>query len=147
MESQLSYFDYAEADFQVLEEACQSDIRGNLWAGVSQNICERYFKHLIDQYVGADDEAGLHRKIDILHTHSLTRLLNYLVTELPGFSIGMEDNYLFRSIDGFYFSTRYPGEDHFLASSQDIDLGIKAAKAARRVTIDYMKLREQENMI
>ena len=39
-------------------------------------------------------------------------------------------------IDGFYFTTRYPGSESFIPSERDIDKANMAVEEARKFTLD-----------
>lgn len=41
-------------------------------------------------------------------------------------------------IDGFYFSTRYPGEDSVMLDSEDIEECKEAVEACRRETLEWI---------
>ena len=41
-------------------------------------------------------------------------------------------------IDGFYFSTRYPGEDSVMPDSEDIEECKEAVVACRRETLEWI---------
>ncbi len=41
-------------------------------------------------------------------------------------------------IDGFYFSTRYPGEDSVMPDSEDIEECKEAVAACRRETLEWI---------
>ena len=41
-------------------------------------------------------------------------------------------------IDGFYFSTRYPGEDSVMLDSEDIEECKEAVVACRRETLEWI---------
>lgn len=139
MEDRLTYFNYAEADRDALQKIYQAGMKENFMAGLAQNICERYMKHLIEKYVGPENREDLLEKQDIMHTHSLNRLMRYLITQLPEFQLAGNEKMLIRSVDGFYFSTRYPGNDSFLAREEEIDLCMQAVELVRLRTISCMQ--------
>ena len=47
-------------------------------------------------------------------------------------------------IDGFYFTTRYPGDDSFVASEKDIDDAWEAVQSARTFTTDMIRKMESD---
>ena len=48
-------------------------------------------------------------------------------------------------IDGFYFTTRNPGDDSFIPTEKDIDLSKNAVELTRKFTLE--KIQKLENII
>ena len=48
-----------------------------------------------------------------------------------------------RSVDGFYFSTRYTGEDCFVPTEDDIDIAYEATKTVRSYTLEKIQELDQ----
>ena len=46
----MTYYDFAENDYNFLIHASESGMRDNALAAISQSVCERFMKHLIDKY-------------------------------------------------------------------------------------------------
>lgn len=76
----------------------------------------------------AESEAA--SKESVLRTHSLRRLMRYVSGDM-GIDIPDETESALDRIDGFYFSTRYPGDDSFIPTERDIDKADKAVRLCR----------------
>lgn len=125
-----TYFDFAENDYNFFKSAYNSGLKGGMLAAAGQSICERYLKHLISEYAIPETERDMFLKDNILKTHSLRKLMNYCESEM-GLSVGEEMRNVLERIDGFYFSTRYPGDESFLPTERDIDSAAAAIDYAR----------------
>ena len=128
--SMLTYFDFAENDRLFFRQAYDNGIRGGYLAALGQNICERYLKYIVDEYVTPETEDERYAKASILRTHSLRRLAGYLRDDI-GIQLQEDTESALYKIDGFYFSTRYPGEDSFIPSERDVDMANYAVEQTR----------------
>lgn len=57
------------------------------------------------------------------------------IQEIMGLEIPEKAEISMDRIDGFYFTTRYPGSESFLPSERDIDKANTAVEEARKFTI------------
>lgn len=73
----------------------------------------------------------------ILRSHNLARLMKYLKENLK-MEYSKETSKKVKLIDGFYFSTRYPGEDSVMLDSEDIEECKEAVVACRRETLEWI---------
>ena len=129
----LSYFDLAENDYQFLRHDRDAGRVGNIMCSAAQNICERYLKHIIDVYVQDTDTTK------VLQTHSLRVLRRFIREVLPDFQIRW--NTVLQA-DGYYFSTRYPGNEAFIVDKEDVDECWEAVEETRSAVIRYKEERE-----
>ena len=130
-----SYLRFAENDYSFFREAYDNGNKGGPLAALGQNICERYLKHIVSEYAYPENRNDEHEKESILRTHSLHRLIAYIQNEMKIDVPEEMEDYLER-IDGFYFTTRYPGDDSFLPTERDIDKTNRAVEAARKFTYE-----------
>ena len=135
MEKKLTYFDLAEEDYRFLQYDREAGRVGNLMCSAAQNICERYLKYVIDTYVTDTDTTR------VLQTHSLKMLRRFLKNELPDFECDWKK---VLQADGYYFSSRYPGEDAFLVEKEDVDECWEAVEETRTAVLEYLKTRDKE---
>lgn len=133
MEKGLSYFDLAENDYQFLQFDRNAGRIGNIMCSAAQNICERYLKHLIDTYVLDIDTTT------ILQTHSLKALRRFMRDNVPDFRGNWR---IILQADGYYFSTRYPGDNAFLVEKEDVDECWEAVEEVRSAVLQYIKEKE-----
>lgn len=130
-----SYLDFAENDYLFFRSAYDSDIKGSALAAIGQSICERYLKHLISEYAQPETDLEQRDKERALRTHNLLLLMKYIRNEM-NLAIPDEMEEKLERINGFYFTTRYPGADSFLASERDVDKAEAAVESARRFTLE-----------
>lgn len=110
MDTLKTYYDFAEDDYQYLREDYERGRIANYMAGMAQNICERYLKHIIDKYVLSKTTNEEYEKKEYLRKHSLNALLRYINANTD-FQISKELCKTIKEADGYYFSTRYPREE------------------------------------
>lgn len=115
-----TYLDFAENDFQFFKQSLQAGIVANMMGAMAQGICEKYMKHLISEYDIPENEKEEIQHTKILSTHSLDRLIKYLDKNMD-LHFDQETKNEMKIIDGYYFSTRYPGEDSIELDKSDID--------------------------
>lgn len=132
-----SYLDFAENDFKYFESSYNAGILGSPMAAMGQNICEKYLKHVIDEYAQPATDEEQRVKESILRTHSLRKLLRFLENEMD-IDIPEDTEDALERIDGFYFSTRYPGEESFIPTTKDINKAYKAINYARELAYNIM---------
>lgn len=66
MEKSLNYHDLAENDYEFLSYDYEHGRVGNILCSASQNICERYLKHVIDsECKDMDTSAALHAFFEV----------------------------------------------------------------------------------
>jgi hypothetical protein len=151
MEVNQTYFDFAENDYNFLKDAYKSGFKANQMCALSQEICEKYMKHIIDTYINVLDfpsesqELLNKRKMDILKSHSLHKLA-YFIDDFSKVNYSDDVKSEMFSIDGMYFSVRYPGEDSYFVRDADIEKAFNAATSCREATVDIISRFNQLNI-
>lgn len=135
MDNDLSYLDYAEIDYRFFTRSYDAGIIESPMAALGQNACEKYLKHIINEYSEPETDSDILKKERVLKTHNLNKLMSYISDEMNIDIPENAENYM-SMIDGFYFSTRYPGEDNFVASMRDIRKAKNAIEATREFTLE-----------
>lgn len=130
-----SYLAFAENDFLFFRQAYDTGNKGSALAALGQSICERYLKHVISEFAQPENHSEMQDKETILRTHSLRRLMRYIQEEME-LEIPEKTELAMDRIDGFYFTTRYPGSESFIPSERDIDKANIAVEEARKFTLD-----------
>mgnify|MGYP005762294613 CR=1 FL=1 len=136
-----SYFDFAENDYKFFMAAYKNHMVANQMGAIAQGICEKYLKHIITEYIVPKSNEENYSKNTILRTHSLTKLLKYIRQSLPDFEI---DKKQIQAIDGYYFTTRYPGDDSITIDEVDIEDCKMAIEECREKVFTYVKKIEKE---
>lgn len=141
-----TYLDFAEEDYKFFSATYNDGYRASNQGVMAQNICERYLKHIIDKYmepVNDVEEAG---KSNILRAHSLKRLIRY-ITDTMNIDIPSDTRNAMNSIDGFYYSMRYPGDDSYFASPEDIENAHAAVELTRNFVLEQIAEIEKNSSI
>lgn len=125
----MSYYDYAEDDYLYLEECIKSGIYDNALASLAQNTCERYLKSIIVTSTAVKENSY------IMRAHSLKTLFDYVLENLPDFEINAM---IMLKADGLYIATRYPGNDSFFASKQDVLDAFAAVEETKNAVDKYL---------
>lgn len=139
-----NYYGFAENDYQFFKGAYETGLKGAALAALGQSICERYLKHLIDEYANPENEVESSMKQTALRTHNLKKLQRYIQNDM-GISIPEDVQDQLDRIDGFYFTTRYPGDDSFVPTERDIDNTWAAVQVARGFTNEVIHQMEQSH--
>lgn len=138
-----TYLDFAENDYVFFRKALDNNIRGNALASIGQNICERYLKHVVSEYSEPENKEEESDKEHILRTHSLLKLIRYIQDDM-GIKVPEEIEDELERINGYYFTTRYPGTESFFASDRDIEKVAAAVESTRDLTYEVCREMEQE---
>lgn len=130
MEMLKSYKDFADNSYQYFMFAYENDQLFNEMGSMAQNICERYLKHIISEYAEPETEKEAMEKERALRSHNLRILTHYLRKKMD-LSMPKDLIQALNSVNGFYFSTRYPGEDSITMDREDLEDCAKALKQCR----------------
>lgn len=124
-----TYYDFAENDYQFIKEVYRKGIIANSLGAMCQNTCERYIKHLVNTYIKVD-ERNRDEITGVLSTHNLNRLVAYW-NEHSKYKFDEETYDLLENINGYYYSTKYPGDDCQTLDEMDVYECIKATDACK----------------
>lgn len=129
MEKKLSYYDYAEDDYNYLKDCIDAGIYRTSTASIAQETCVRYLKHVIIT------RFSLKANDMIMVTHSLRNLVRFIQDCTNDFEI---DEKKLINIDEYYGHTRYPGNDSFFADKDDILEAFTVVKETKRAVDGYL---------
>ena len=138
-----TYAEFAENDYKFFRQSYDSGNKGSALAALGQSICERYLKHLVSECAHPENESEAVSRESVLRTHSLRRLMRYISGDM-GIDIPEETETALDRIDGFYFTTRYPGDESFIPSEKDIDKADKAVRLCRDFVLRTVSEIEQK---
>lgn len=141
-----TYFDFAENDFLYFMNSAERGDVANMMGAIAQGICEKYMKHLISEFDHPESASGVEAKEKVLKAHSLTKLLKYIDRNLD-FEFSKDAKADMKVIDGFYFSTRYPGDESIEVDEIDIENCISAVQICRRETIQFLEFEKQKSQL
>ena len=132
-----TYYDFAENDYAFLKAAFAGGLMANSMGAMAQNVCERYIKHLINEYVNVTPE-NRHDVTEVLSTHNLNKLVTFWNGNSQ-YKISDETIDEMRDINGYYFSTKYPGDDAETLTGEDIRDCIEAIDACKANVDEIMR--------
>ena len=131
-----NYMYYANQEREGFIKLYNSGSTYDFMAGMAQSICEKYLKQIIDDYCQPSTVQEQHEKEMVLHTHNLRNLFNLL--EKYEIDIDQETKKTILYVDGYYFSTRYPGPDSSTVSKNDLKECLNSINVCKE-TIESIK--------
>ena len=135
-----TYYDFADNNYDFLMAAYKNGLVGNAMGAMAQETCEKYLKHLIDEYVILGDSADNAKKTEILRTHNLTKLSKYISSHLPEVNL---DRPSLNLVNGLYFTTRYPGDESIMVEKDDLDEYIDAVKKCKNAGDEFIRSKKE----
>lgn len=114
-----TYYDFAQNDYEYFSDSYERGAVWNSMAALAQNSCEKYLKHLIDRYQEVNSRSEMLEKTDNLHSHSLSKLIRHLEANTD-IRVPADAKAAMVQINGYYYSTRYPGDDSIEVNEEDI---------------------------
>lgn len=139
-----TYYDFAYNDYQFFMDAYEGGIVGNVMGAMAQEICEKFLKHIIDEYVIVDSLNGDMEKTTMLKSHNLNKLVRYITKNIPDMEINKP---MINVVNGLYFTTRYPGDETIMVQEEDIPEYVEAVESCKKDVdrfIEIMKKREHK---
>ena len=134
-----TYLGCAENDYIYFLEDVNKGRVANYLAAMAQSICERYLKHIVEtQYEPTSTEENADKMMS-LKTHNLQKLFQTIEKHTKLHFTNETKNNL-RAINGYYFSTRYPGEDYIDVDASDIEICKKAVELCREEIMQYLDI-------
>ena len=124
-----TYYDFATNDYECLMDAYRAGFVSNAMGAMAQGICEKYLKHVINEYVLPETAEDAIKKTEALRTHNLDRLSKFLAVYLPELKI---DRKSLKTVNGLYFTTRYPGDESIVVEKEDLDEYVEAVEKCRK---------------
>lgn len=138
MDTLKTYKDFADNSYQYFMFAYEHEQIFNEMGSMAQNICERYLKHIISEYAEPETDQEAVEKERVLRSHNLRMLTNYLRKDM-GLPMPKDLIQTLHSVNGFYFSTRYPGEDSITLDREDLDDCAEALKLCRQYVEELLE--------
>ena len=138
-----TYFDFAENDYRYFITSYENGIVANAMAGFAQEICEKYMKHMIDQYYKPHSKEEASEWESALRTHNLVKLMRFLSDRID-VHFSKETQKDLRAINGYYFTARYPGDESIEIEKDDIELCADAVKSCRNEILEQIKEMEKK---
>ena len=134
-----TYYDFADNNFNFLIAAYEQGLVGNAMGAMAQETCEKYLKHIIEEYIVPNDSNENAKKTELLRTHNLTKLSKYILSYLPDIKL---DRQSLKIVNGLYFTTRYPGDESIVVEKEDIEEYVEAVKKCKKAVDEFIQSRE-----
>ena len=125
-----TYYDYALQDYRVAEIFYTKGELNNAICSKASEATEKMLKHIVELHY--PDNAT---KASLLTTHSLTKLFNEITKEIPGVMLDRAD---ISALGSFYFETRYPSDDSYMVTQQDVDVAWTSLNNIRRAVDSFL---------
>ena len=138
----MTWLDYTENDYKYFMYSYESGYVANNMAVNSQDAVGKYLKHLMDQY--DHNEQRLDLRTRTLRTHNLSQLLNYLSNEMS-IQIPLRIKRDINALNNYYFNARYPGDNSFFVSKDDIEICKEGLDACRELVLSIDKKMKAKN--
>lgn len=138
-----NYFTYADNEYKYFMKDYKDGRVADYMAAMGQSICARFLKHIVEQKFIPTSESEVSEKQNILHTHSLNKLLK-CVEKNTDVTFTANEKFKINAINGYYFSTRYPGDDSIDVDKTDLDFCVEAMQICRDKAIFPIKQSNQE---
>ena len=101
---------------------------------IIQNTCARFLKYLIKTYINKNN-YDIKEYTFIMRSHSLRNICNFISNELKDINLNKAK---ICQVDGYYFSSRYPGKDAFIVEKSDILLCCEALLEFKKDVYEYI---------
>lgn len=137
-----TYYDFANDDYKFIKAILEAGITANSLGAIAQNTCERFIKHLINQYIPVTNKNQA-EVTEVLSTHNLNRLVNYWNNKST-IPIDSETSAILKEVNGFYFSTKYPGDDSQTLTENDYKTCMSAVEKCKKC-VDEIIMKMQAN--
>ena len=129
-----NYYEFAENDYQMILFLVKNEQVRNGMCTMSQNICEKYLKHIIDKYIRQTDE-NFESYTFYMRTHNLRSICRFIKENLSDFDFNTNK---ICQADGYYFSSRYPGRDSSFVDKDDVESCWEAVQYTKTIVDDYI---------
>ena len=134
-----NYMDFAENDYNYFRHSYESGFVANAMAADAQEICEKYMKHFIDTFCRNTKTQEEQNTFDsVMKTHNLMKLYRYIENNTEC-SFDKETKQALNSVNGFYFTARYPGDESIEVTKEDLDLCNEAVQKCRKEIFDIQE--------
>lgn len=130
----INYYVIAENEFEYLMKINNTVVDYyNPIAIQSQQIAEKYLKHLLDVYCTDTDNT------DLLKSHKLHRIYDKISAKFTDLKLDKND---LRMLSEYYFDTRYPGVDFTFVTKEEAEKCIEVVIDVRNKVNSMIKILE-----
>lgn len=129
----LNYYFFAYDDYLYFKSAYNRGVIRNSMAAQAQDICERFLKQIVSDNFDADNAYTADLKLTLLRTHSLNKLL-IEIKRNTDIEVSADLLMKLSTIDGYYFTTRYPSDESILVNKDILDMCNIAIEECKKFT-------------
>lgn len=133
-----SYFEVAKNDYAYLQfakEHMENEVIYNNVSVQAQQVVEKLFKYVIDEFCLEDDNS------DLLRSHKLYILQREMKNQAGITAVSDDDA---RFLTSFYFDARYPGEDYITVSKEEAERALRIADEAYEAVSAFREEKSKE---
>lgn len=100
-------------------------------AAQAQQVVEKYLKYLVETFCLENTVSAM----NVLKSHNLSTI--YTVLNECGIDLDLDRGSL-ALLKGYYFETRYPGEDYYIVTKDSFDESLEFVKEVRCKVYSYL---------
>lgn len=138
-----NYYDFAENDYLFIKAAYKEGGVWNSMCSIAQKVCERFLKHLIEQYYVPDTKEKVDETGSVMRAHNLNKIERF-IKENTDIVIDPDTHKAIRDVNGFYYETSYPGDESYFVTKEDIDIAVAAMETCKVFTDRIIAERNQQ---
>lgn len=124
-----NYFMLAKNDYLYLQYGKNTGLYNNI-AIQSQQVVEKYLKHLVDTFCVDNPEAN-----NTLKTHNLIKIYKILIDSDIDLKMNKGELSLLKD---FYFNARYPGDDFIEVTKDEANDCLSIVEEVKQKVEDYL---------
>ena len=124
-----SYYALAQNDYLYLQNGRNTGLYNNI-AVQSQQVVEKYLKHLVDTFCVDNSEAN-----NALKTHNLIKIYKILMDSGVDLKVNKGELSLLKD---FYFNARYPGDDFIEVTQDEANDCLNIVEEVKQKVEDYL---------
>ena len=131
--SNKNYYDFAENDYLFVLSAYEAGGTWNSMCSLAQKVCERFLKHLIEQYYIPNNEIEVSETESVMKAHNLNKIEKF-IKDHTDINIDSDTHNALKNVNGYYYETSYPGDESYFVDKEDIDIAVKSMKICKEFT-------------
>lgn len=131
-----NYYSIAEDDLKYIEEIALASSYYNQTTVQCQQAGEKFLKYIVETYCANGSKEEI---VECLKTHNIRKLIRFIQEEIPSFQI---DGRKASMLQGYYFETRYPGDNFFTATREDTEICYDALQEIYKAVKQFMTEKE-----
>ena len=129
-----NYYDFAENDYEMLLVLIKNGQVKNAMCSLSQSICEKYLKHIINTYIEQTSE-NFQAYNSAIRIRNLSIICKFIKQYLPDFDFSTDK---ICQANEYYYSFRYPGTNSSFVSEEDVNNCWEAVQYTKNIVDEFI---------